>query len=74
MFHNTHLNFSKTHASIKVSVVVSSRKVVSGICISHSQTLQYMAQITILEIVGKDRGELYGTSQEVASVVSPSEE
>ena len=33
-----------------------------------------MVQIIILEIVGKDRGELYGTSQEVAFVVSPSEE
>ena len=33
-----------------------------------------MVQIIVLDILRKDRGELYGTSQEVASVVSPSKE
>ena len=38
------------------------------------QTLQYMVQIKSLEIVCKDKSDFYGTSQKVASVVSPSEE
>ena len=56
--------FSNCKGNINFAIKRNDRKCFSSIGIL--ETLQYMMQIIILQIVIKDCGELYDTSQDIA--------